>query len=356
MRRPSPLPPPAGATPATGRDENARRSAGARRAHAATDVDRDVESAPLDTGAPSTSSDVDPDTQLTAPIAPLVFPSSVRPSASEPAPIDRRDAPGFPNDAETGPVRLRDVWRAARARRRALRAEVRRFTVRQRRRRILWIGIGASLVLLTIATVGAAYSPLFAVQQVQVVGTQQLAAADVADALSGQIGTPLAAIDESSVKSALVRFPLVESYTLEARPPHDLVVRIVERTPVGVLSSAAGYTLVDAAGVALSTTPDAPAGYPLLDVTGGVGSSAFEAAGRVMRSLPAELRAQVTAVAASTPDDVTLTLGAAGSKIVWGSADDSALKTLVLQKLMAARPVGSVSEYDVSSPEAAVVR
>ena len=371
MRRPSPLPPPAGATPATGRDEAARRAADARRAEGRDYADRDrdsapldsaprdparPDSAPLDSGRPATEQDVDPDAQLTAPIAPLVFPSAVRPNASEPASLDRRDAPASVDDAETGPVRLRDVWRAARARRRALRAEVRRFTVRQRRRRMLWIGIAASLVLVTVATVGAAYSPLFAVQEVQVVGTQQLAAADVADALSGQIGTPLAAIDESAVKSALVRFPLVESYTLEARPPHDLVVRIVERTPVGVLSSAAGYTLVDAAGVALSTTPDAPAGYPLLDVTGGVGSSAFEAAGRVMRTLPADLRAQVTAVSASTPDDVTLTLGAANARIVWGSAEDSATKALVLQRMMAARPADTVSEYDVSSPQAAVVR
>jgi cell division protein FtsQ len=366
MRRPSPLPPPAGASPATGRDEAARRAADARRAETRRDgdVDRHADAAPIDsapTGSALSGSDrssdhgADPDAQVTAPIAPLVFPSTPRPPASVPAPIDRHDASSA-DDAETGPVRLRDVWRAARARRRALRAEVRRFTVRQRRRRMVWIGVAASLVLVTVATVGAAYSPLFAVQQVQVVGAQQLAAADVADALSGQIGTPLAAIDESSVKSALVRFPLVESYTLEARPPHDLVVRIVERTPVGVLSSAAGYTLVDAAGVALSTTPDTPAGYPLLDITGGVGSSAFEAAGRVMRSLPADLRAQVTAVAASTPDDVTLTLGGTSARIIWGSAEDSATKALVLQRMMAARPADTVTEYDVSSSEAAVVR
>jgi cell division protein FtsQ len=306
----------------------------------------------------------DPDTQETAPIAPL-FPGYRPPGLAQPAdgqlagetdtaPTDA--ATGAAPEADTGAVGVREVWRAARARRKALRAEVRRFTVRQRRRRITWIGVAASLILLTIATVGAAYSPLFAVERVQVIGTQQLAAADVAAALSGQMGTPLAAIDESAVKAALVAFPLVESYTLEARPPHDLVVRIVERTPIGVLSSAAGYTVVDAAGVALSTTPDAPAGYPLLDVTGGVDGAAFGAAGQTMRALPADLRAQVTGVSASTPDDVALTLGAANAQVVWGSADQSALKALVLQKLMAARPPDGVAVYDVSSPAAPVVR
>ncbi|MDF2555911.1 MAG: cell division protein [Microbacterium sp.] len=343
MRRPSPLPKPAGASPAGGgRDDAARRPRASERPDEAAPRDPDV--APVDPDA---------DGQETAPIAPLVFPTAVRPT-----PAPGADAAGAaPAEAEEPrPIGMRDVWRAARARRRALRAEVRRFTVRQRRRRMVWIGVAASLVLITVATVGAAYSPLFAVERVQVVGTQQLPPGDVEAALSDQVGTPLAAIDESAVKSALVRFPLVESYTLEARPPHELVVRIVERTPVGVLSSAAGYTLVDAAGVALSTTPAAPAGYPLFDVTGGVESSAFEAAGRVMRALPADLRAQVTAVSASTPDDVALTLGAANAKIVWGSAEQSALKAVVLQDLMAVRPAGTVSEYDVSSPEAAVIR
>ena len=353
MRRPSPLPPPAGAVPARGSD--AASGAGGRARRTETDA-----------VAPSASDDViaDPDTQETAPIAPLFpgYPPAViaqpagRPSAGEAESAPSGGGAVAAPDADTGPVGVREVWRAARARRKALRAEVRRFTVRQRRRRITWIGVAASLVLVTVATVGAAYSPLFAVERVQVIGTQQLAAADVSAALSAQVGTPLAAIDESAVKAALVAFPLVESYTLEARPPHDLVVRIVERTPIGVLSSAAGYTLVDAAGVALSTTPDAPAGYPLLDVTGGVGGPAFDAAGQTMRALPADLRAQVTAVSASTPDDVSLALGAANAQVVWGSAEQSALKALVLQKLMAARPPDGVAVYDVSSPAAPVVR
>lgn len=353
MRRPSPLPPPAGASPSRGREEkNPAAGSDARASEAAAASVSGGFSAP---GAEPPGA-ADPDLQETAPLTPLVLPGARPVGAPDPEGVSAAPIDEPAHDAGTGPVGVRDVWRAARARRKALRAEVRRFTVRQRRRRIVWIGVAASLVLVTVATVGAAYSPLFAVQQVQVVGTQQLPAADVADALSGQVGTPLAAIDESAVKAALVQFPLVESYTLEARPPHDLVVRIVERTPIGVLSSAAGYTLVDAAGVALSTTAEAPAGYPLLDVSGGVGGAAFAAAGQTMRSLPADLRAQVTAVSASTPDDVTLTLGAADARVVWGSAESSAMKSRVLQALMGARPPETVASYDVSSPSAPVVR
>ncbi|KQZ84001.1 cell division protein [Microbacterium sp. Root166] len=266
-------------------------------------------------------------------------------------------ATGSPAEESAGErVGLRDVWNASRARRKALRAEVRRFTVRQRRRRSLWIGVAASLLILTAATVGAAYSPLFAVQTLTIAGVQQLDEAQVREALSDQLGTPMPLVDESAVKAALVGFPLVESYTLEARPPHELVVRIVERTPVGVIETRAGYTLVDAAGVALSTSTTPAAGTPVLDIRGGVDSDAFLAAGQVLHSLPESVRAQVTGVTASTPDDVTLTLGDANAQVVWGSAEDSAQKALNLEKIMASRPPSTVSVYDVSSPGAVVVR
>ncbi|MFE1645341.1 FtsQ-type POTRA domain-containing protein [Microbacterium sp. P01] len=317
MRRPSPLPPPPVAPPVVrpDRDEPPR--------------------------VPGAHTDDERIARTRRPVAP--------PDA------DVVDPPSSSPDGPAAPIRVRDVWRAARARRRALRAEVRRFTVRQRRRRLVWIGAAASLVLLVLVTLGAAYSPLLAVEKISVVGTSQLDAASVESALATQIGTPLPLVSESDVKAALIGFPLVETYSLEARPPHELVVRIVERTPIGVMETRAGYTVVDAAGVALSTTPTAPAGQPVLDITGGAKSAAFRAAGTVMRSLPDDIRAQVTAVTASTADDVTITLGGTNTQIMWGSADESAMKAVALAATMKARPPSTVSSYDVSSPEAVVV-
>ena len=278
--------------------------------------------------------------------------------AGAPLPLPGMEPGGTPQaeDADATPVGLRDVWRASRARRKALRAEVRRFTVRQRRRRAIWIGAAASVVLLVLATLGAAYSPLFAVEKITIIGAEQLDTVAVEDALAAQIGTPLPLVEESEIKAALIGFPLVETYSLEARPPHELVVRIVERTPIGVVSGPAGYTLVDAAGVALSTTPEAPPGHPLLNVEDGVDSATFASVGKVMRSLPESILVQVTEVMATTPDDVTLTLGGTDTQVVWGSADDSAVKAVALETMMVARPPASVSVYDVSSSQAIVVR
>lgn len=318
MRRPSPLPPP----PAAQTAPPARtRVVEADREHVEPGVDE----------------------------ATIAAPSQATPVVSAPSPEARPVA-----DADS--IGLRDVWRAARARRKALRAEIRRFTAHRRRRRAMWLVAGASVVLLVLLAIGAAYSPLFGVERITVVGASQLDAAAVEDALDAQLGTPLALVDESAIKAALVEFPLVETYSLEARPPHELVVRIVERTPIGVVSSSAGYTLVDAAGVALATTSAAPANQPILTVRGGVGSPGFAAIGRVMRALPESIRLQVTAAAASTSDDVTLTLGGSNAQIVWGSAEDSAMKAETLEKMMISHPPATVTAYDVSSEGVVSVR
>ncbi|WP_274646770.1 FtsQ-type POTRA domain-containing protein [Microbacterium sp. C7(2022)] len=253
-------------------------------------------------------------------------------------------------------VRMRDVWSASRARRKALRAEVRRFTGRQRRRRMVWIGSASAVVLLVLATLGAAYSPLLAVRDITVVGAERLDAEEIEQALAGEVGTPLPLVDESAVKSALVSFPLIESYTLEARPPHELVVKLVERTPVGVVETAAGFTLVDAAGVALATTEEREGDEPLVTASGGIGSDAFAAIGLVMRTLPESIRARVTEVSATSPNDVTLRFGDTRTDVVWGSAEDSALKALNLETIMESRAPEDVSVYDVSSPTVVVVR
>lgn len=255
-------------------------------------------------------------------------------------------------EPEAQPTSARDVWRAARARRKALRAEIRRFTQRSRRRRIIWLSVIGAVLLLIGGSVAAAYSPLFAVQRITVVGATTLDPAAVEAALADQIGTPLALVSTSEVKAALLAFPLIETYALEAKPPNDLTVRIVERTPIGVIRSDAGYTLVDAAGVALATTTDQPPGQPLLDIDGGIDSRAFESTGLVIRSLPADVRAALTGVRASTADDVTLTLNS-GLTVIWGSSDESALKGLTLAAAMAANP--GAASIDVTSPHVAVI-
>ena len=313
--------------------------------------------APLPTPAEPESAPVDSEPRRSTRV-PRAERRTEEPSAASSAPLsDDSDVPGVglagdrADDVET-PTTSRDVWRAARARRKALRAEIRRFTQRSRRRRMIWLGSLGAVVLLIGGSLIAAYSPLFAVEKITVVGASALDPATIEAALADQIGTPLASVDASEVKAALLAFPLIETYAIEARPPHDLTIRIVERTPVGVVSSGAGYTLVDAAGVALATTAQRPDGQPLIEADGGTGSPAFESVGHVIRSLPADVRATVTEARATTPDDVTLTL-ASGVTVVWGSAENSVEKARILTGLMKAKP--DARTFDVSSSTTGVV-
>ena len=238
---------------------------------------------------------------------------------------------------------------AARERRRYERQEVRRFTKRSRMRRIAWIvGLGSVVVLVAVVVI-AAYSPLMALREVRIEGAQRIPAEQLRAAFDGELGTPLPLVTSDDVYDALADFPLIETYSTETIPPGTLVVRIVERTPVGVIEASRGLELVDAAGVVIDRPETRPEGMPRIEVEGGVTGEGFRAAASVVRSLPADVRAQLELVTAATPDDVRFTL-VGGATVVWGSADDSTLKATVLATLMRAAPAGEVSRFDVSAP------
>jgi len=249
----------------------------------------------------------------------------------------------------------RAVARAARTRRRFERGEVRRFTRRARRRRLTALVVAGSLVLLAIVVAVAAYSPLMAVRTIEITGTARIDAVALEDSLSDQIGVPLTLVDRDAVGDVIGGYPLIQSYSLQTRPPSTLVVSVVERTPVGVLQNGDRFDLVDSAGVVIETSDTAPAGYPTLTTpSGGATGTAFHSLARVLLTLPASLDGRVAAVTATTGDDVTLTLSD-GAVVMWGGPDRSAQKAIVLEKLMAATDPAEVSSYDVSSPAAAVV-
>ncbi|TFD91662.1 FtsQ-type POTRA domain-containing protein [Cryobacterium lactosi] len=267
-------------------------------------------------------------------------------------PQETAEASDAPLTARAARGRLRT---ARRARKQYERSEVRRFTSRSRHRRNLWIAAAGTVVALVAFVLVGVFSPLMALRTIEITGTNRIPAADVAQALDGQLGTPLPLLDLTEVKDQLSEFSLIRSYVTESRPPDTLVVRIVEREPIGAITSTAGFDLVDAAGVVIQSGPDRPEGYPRIDSAGGASGAGFQAAIAVVRALPEGIRGQLDTVTAATKDDVTLTLGG-GARVVWGNAERSEYKAVVLAALLVSHPVGSVTEYDVSSPDSAVVR
>jgi cell division protein FtsQ len=84
-----------------------------------------------------------------------------------------------------------------------------------------------------------------------------------------------------------------------------------------------------------------------------VAGAGFRAVAGVVRSLPADVRSQLVARHGGHRDDVRLELEG-GASVVWGSAEDSALKATVLAALMRAAPPDTVAQYDVSAPTSPV--
>lgn len=266
----------------------------------------------------------------------------------------RRSRPPHPSAERVAQAELRA---AERARKRAERRELRRFTRRTRRRRIAWLtGIGVVVALVGMS-LGAVYSPLLALREIRVQGTTTLDPAQIVDAVDGQLGTPLALLDEALLRDQLGAFSLIRSYSTEILPPGTLIVHVVERTPIGVRIAGGSFDIVDPAGVVLGTVPQRPEGLPLIQLgTLGAESAAGRSVAEVLLAMPEGLRVQVDAIAATTRDDVTLTLTGSTQRVEWGSAADSERKAQVLAALLAIHAGSGAGSYDVSAPGTAVFK
>lgn len=218
-------------------------------------------------------------------------------------------------------------------------------------------GAVATLLALVGGVAVVTLSPLMALDTIEVVGASRLDGAAVGAVLDDHLGTPLALLDEGEIRDDLAAFPLIRSYSTEVIPPHTLVVRIVERAPVGAVERGAAVDLVDAAGVVVETSAERPVGIPLIAAASADAESlGFRSVTAVLMALPAELRAQVDVISASTRDDVSFTMTGAGHRVVWGSAERSEFKARVLEAAIATTGQNAAWEYDVSAPESLVVR
>ncbi len=151
--------------------------------------------------------------------------------------------------------RAREVEReqrlASRQRRRAERKEYKRFTAASRARRLTWTaGIGG-IVAVAVTTVVLTTSPLLSLETIRVEGVERLGSDEVIAELQGFAGVPLARIQTSEVVDAVSNIALIQSVNTDLQLPNTLVVRVTERTPIGVVRGGAGFEVVDRAAVVL---------------------------------------------------------------------------------------------------------
>ncbi|MET9020228.1 cell division protein FtsQ/DivIB [Actinopolymorpha sp. NPDC004070] len=199
-----------------------------------------------------------------------------------------------------------------------------------------------------------AFSSLLDARSVAVSGltpASGLTATQVRSAAAVPLRRPLARIDVAAVRTRIVaQLPPVRSAEVSRSWPHEVTVRIVERTAVAVWQDGSAYHLVDAEGVPFRAVPDAAGAYPLVRLTAARPSPARVEELRVVgaqvaAALPRNLVRRVDAIEVKTPDAVTLRM-THGVTVVWGNAEQSKLKARVLAELLPRK----AKVYDVSVP------
>ncbi len=235
--------------------------------------------------------------------------------------------------------------------------EAARFRAYSRRRRAILLSVVGSFMSLILLMLAAMFTPMLAVEEIKVIGLNRLKEAQIQKALKSQLGTPLPLVSSDAVGQALSPYSLIESFSITSRPPHTLQVTITERTPICVVNLGGVPYLFDPAGVRIGKA-SASDQYPRLAINGNPSTSKeYALAIDVLLALPASLLPRVESIDAKSKDNVTMILrGAAGQQIVWGDASDSILKSRVLAALIKNHKKSDRVTFDVSSPQAPVVR
>ncbi len=215
----------------------------------------------------------------------------------------------------------------------------------------------AAFGVLLALIVAAVFSPILSVQRIVIRGNELVATKDLKKSLAGELGKPLPQVSQAHIATLLKKYSLIESFSAISSPPHTLVIRVVERTPIAIVYVAGAFYYFDPAGVQIgkATATDK---LPVLDIKGTPAKSqTYSAAIDVLLALPARMLSRIALVTAKSTDNVTFRLrGYAGQKVIWGDKSNSVLKSKVLAALIANQSANDRVTYDVSSPAAPTVR
>ena len=232
--------------------------------------------------------------------------------------------------------------------------EIRRPGTRRRR----WLTVVAVLAVAGVAGWLVVATPLLAVQQVRITGTSVLSPAQVREVMAVPEQTPLLRVPVDEVADRIRELAPVAQVRVHRELPDTLVVEVVERVPVAALRDGDRFTLVDLEGVRFHSVDQAPAGLPVVELTGpGDGDRAVRAALVVLAALTPPLRAQLQTLTVAGPAGIELSL-ATGDTVRWGDETASEEKARVATALLdheALRDQG-LTVIDVSSPEVVALR
>lgn len=215
----------------------------------------------------------------------------------------------------------------------------------QRRRRWIVRGTAVGLVLLIAAGVYLVFfSPVLETRDVTVEGTSLLTVDDVLGAAAVETGVPLALQDTDAIEARVEDLPPVREATVSRDLPNTVAIEVTEREVAYQRERQGRWDWVDEEGVVFRTV-DRQSGDILQVTTSTDDERLLRDAATVANWIPAEVRPEVWRMTAEAVDRITLTL-TGGRTVVWGSAEESELKSEVLSALLSV----DATVYDVSAP------
>jgi cell division protein FtsQ len=217
--------------------------------------------------------------------------------------------------------------------------------------RSLVVGGPLALVALVLATF---VTPLLAIENISVSGTDRIPGATIEKSLRGLISRPLTTVSQTEITELLADFALIETFAIQAVLPHTLEIKIRERQPIVVINKSGKNFLYDPAGVRIAEM-DEKDKYPYLSIgTNDSDSPQFKTAVKVLLSLPLANYERVFSIEVSSSLTTTLILRTSNIRVIWGGVNNPLLKAEVLDSLIATKLDKGV-QIDLTSPNSPVV-
>lgn len=230
---------------------------------------------------------------------------------------------------------------------------------RRPRRWLRWLLAALALVGLVAGALVLYFSPVLAVDRIEVDGTRLVDRGDVLERLEPLHGMPLPQIGRGRVADLAADLPGVESLDVIAAPPTGLQVTVRERRPVAVRGTdGAAHVLMDDGAVLREVPQRALAGARLVPVTAGVlraDEQTRRAVAEAVAALPDDLRGRIDRVDASGAEAIELSVKE-GPVVHWGGADQPQVKAAVVESLLDRTDEDPVGVIDVSVPDRPVTR
>ena len=199
------------------------------------------------------------------------------------------------------------------------RVRARRIAVRRAksRKRLIWVAIGAAVVLVLVGALAVLASSLFDVRNVDVQGAVYTDPQQLSSIVDGVHGDPILLVDTRQIERQLESIAWVESARVSTQFPHTVFIDIRERKPIATFAGSDGkYRVVDRDGRVLDVVNGVPIDYMLItganpDVDRGqFAGRPFASAAQLAIALPPEIRAVTKSIGVdATTGDLTLQLG-----------------------------------------------